>query len=1000
MREDSNRGIYSEQVPERESKMEDQKKRTPGEEYFLSPFWLTRFINRFHFLFIIGAIIIFLVGNILLYTREAYVAKNAHTFAPLSRNSRAAQEFIGVYAAGEDLEESNQDINTPVQSQAIMNWMVVLLFKYKGGDNLLTVPNLLKIGEYQEEFKRINNYGKFCLLSPNPVDPTGNHICNTMGQVTNFFPNLTQQNQDTINTLVKGYIQLPQTSIFFSKETTALDPRSKLTMSMYQFGSPIDWDGTRYKDKTDDYLDQEETFQEEFTTDVFEWAENTEGNDIEIYPSGMSLLLHEVLKVITSDIVWVFLSLMFIFFYNWLHLESLFLALWSYFHIFTCIPPSVLIVRDVFCFRMYGPSEIVITYLFIGVFCDSMFYMKDFWTHSRDLFPNAKDHPEHEKKYLEMRMAFMWKHTISPITVTHVVIGICFFASMFTPLMVVASPAGFALVCLLFNYFMIILVFPSILSMHEQYIKYNCFTVYHLYKYLLCCCCGSHTKNMETNADHHKNTQARNRDQRLESDSERENQEMERSDADYVRKGKTIIPAKNGFGWMDHFFELYYSRAIYYLKYPIVIIFLLWIGVNACLAEGMDPLESELKYMDEDHYIQKSFSMLQDYKSLPTQYSVQVYLVWGVKDLDESDNNYWDSYDIGEPVWDDDFQLAGGTTTVKQSRFLEICNIVQASPLVLNDSSAVECPMLAFKTWLGSQQPPIAFPVPDKLFMPLLINFTRMDPVGMKMTKDFLIGLEKQEDGISYKLKMMKIKAASVCKIQDSWEKFRSHRDEWEDMKDEINKRSMAGFNKMIEVAYEWAYMYDSEEYIFVAFLGLVVCSAFALLLGLVLTANLIIAFYCFVSTCGCLACIYGMMKLGGYTVAPLEINALFCILWFPLTYPLKMGYEYCNYRKRQTYGIEGERYYRTKHVLKHCGLFTFGGNIAMFLGVLPLFICELLFFHDTGAIAAFSLAYSFGFSLIFFPALLMAMGPTEDIGDVKALLDKIRGTAVRKPIK
>ena len=74
-----------------------------------------------------------------------------------------------------------------------------------------------------------------------------------------------------------------------------------------------------------------------------------------------------------------------------------------------------------------------------------------------------------------------------------------------------------------------------------------------------------------------------------------------------------------------------------------------------------------------------------------------VNLVWGVKDLDRSDVGLWDPDELGELVWDDDFDIA---PAVNQQSLLNLCDeLLNYQPQMVKESG-VNCWIKDMDEWL------------------------------------------------------------------------------------------------------------------------------------------------------------------------------------------------------------------------------------------------------------------------------------------------------------
>lgn len=94
-------------------------------------------------------------------------------------------------------------------------------------------------------------------------------------------------------------------------------------------------------------------------------------------------------------------------------------------------------------------------------------------------------------------------------------------------------------------------------------------------------------------------------------------------------------------------------------RYPIIVVLTI-IGITAIvIATQIGPLTEPDEMLPEDHPIMVTGKLLSDTFSKTSEQAgaFMVSIVWGVKDLDRSNVGLWDPTELGELVWDDDFDI-------------------------------------------------------------------------------------------------------------------------------------------------------------------------------------------------------------------------------------------------------------------------------------------------------------------------------------------------------
>ena len=437
---------------------------------------------------------------------------------------------------------------------------------YKHKENMFTVSQLLRMGELREKYKALDNQGDFCLLLPSAEEGKPSS-CFQLSPLP-FFVNATTL--PVVEGTVMGLLSNPSASFFFSKSGSLTNPKSSLTREVYKYGAPIEWEGHTYKDKLEDFYEQEDIFSRELGIHIYEWAEETMGDDVEVYAAGTAMFEYKISEYYYGQLTLAFICICLIFLYQCLHFESLFLAVAALVQAIAVFTPALMIYKGIYSFRTLGWCDLIIAFIFPGIIADNLLYIKDTWTHSKG-YVWGED--------IERRMAFTWRRCIGPVSVTHLTMIIVFASTIGTPLVLVAKAAAIGTMALIFNYFYTIMYFPAILSIHEKYIKYNCCTLYHIYVY---CCCRGKAKRMEEEA---------NSDLKQMNDS---TLDPPITKSKYIYKSKTIVARASSFGVLDRFFGVLYPVVFKYTKFWWVGLGVIWFGCNLVLSGEVEGMEGDV----------------------------------------------------------------------------------------------------------------------------------------------------------------------------------------------------------------------------------------------------------------------------------------------------------------------------------------------------------------------------------------------------------------------
>lgn len=87
----------------------------------------------------------------------------------------------------------------------------------------------------------------------------------------------------------------------------------------------------------------------------------------------------------------------------------------------------------------------------------------------------------------------------------------------------------------------------------------------------------------------------------------------------------------------------------------------------------------------------------------------------------------------------------------------------------------------------------------------------------------------------------------------------------------------------------------------------------------------------------------------------------------------------------------EKDKNKRTRDMMTVMGVSVIGGGITTLGGGLFLFGGELRFFLVMGVLVCATIGFSLAWSLLFFPALCYIAGPSNNTGNIKVFINKLR---------
>ena len=917
----------------------------------MTPNIVTRFINSKHWLILLVILILEIICIYLTISQEYMKTNKEGGNNYMARNNIRAQLFYGMLQAHIEIEESNQAISTPLQSQEVDDWSLSLIFKSRRSENIFTVENMGLVRSIEVDFNKSENLDKFCLL-------TTEGKCKNIVSPLPLFGDANEQN--IIDEIVGNLVKEANYKSFLLEGTTVESPQSQMTRSFYTMAAPINYDGRRYRDKTQDFIEQEDIYSEEFAVDVYYWGTDSIGEDVEVYVGGLALIKIALNHILQSDLNYAILSIILVWIYCTIHLKSLFISTGGMLQILFVFPFSLFIYREIYQIKQYSALQMLIIFLLLGISADNFFVFHDAWTQAFTYHQMKED--------IEKRMAYTYRRAVKAILITSGTTAVAFLSTCFSPLMPIASFGIWAATVIGIDYILTITMLPAFFSLHAKYIQNKICTLQQ-FKTYICCCIFRKQQNIQPNLE--SGNSDRNVDGLIVPEPNPEINDILENENEEVIEGK--------YGWIEWFFGEIWSKWVNKGKYFILSLFLVWIGFNIYLTTQLEELSEQEKWVDDSHYIQKCLDYTDKFYKGPQDANVPIYITWGLTGLDQEGTDYWDPDDIGHPIWDSHFDLNLHNLEEKQLRFIEICDLLEVHSLVVQGANTVTCFMKEFRTYILGKGD--VFPVPDGEFVYKFVEFTRWDINGILLRKNYNIGIIEDE---GERIQMVKIVGAANCKIYAPASYFRPLYEEWEDLIELINQGSPEGMNQAVQITERWGWLDTFSEFINSAIQGMIIAITFAFFVLLISTLNIFIAIYATISIGGIIICLMGTIKLLNWEFGVIESVSCVILIGLSVDYVVHLASHY-------THSTSNDNYNRMKYSLKYIAISILGGAITTLLAAFALYFCTIRFFTKFALLLTLNIIYAILFSLLFFSALSFALGPQNNSGNLKFYFAKLR---------
>ena len=158
-------------------------------------------------------------------------------------------------------------------------------------------------------------------------------------------------------------------------------------------------------------------------------------------------------------------------------------------------------------------------------------------------------------------------------------------------------------------------------------------------------------------------------------------------------------------------------------------------------------------------------------------------------------------------------------------------------------------------------------------------------------------------------------------------------------------------------------------------------------------TSNLVLAFYAMVTIGLIVASVLGTVYLIGWNLGIKESVAGVVVIGFSVDYTIHLGHMF-DVARSQGLTTRQEKF---AYSIRKMGETVLAGAITTAGSTVFLLACQLTFFTAMGTLIILTVAYSLGYSLLFFMPLLRIMGPEGRVGDICHFLRGLKCACCRR---
>mmetsp|Transcript_16142 Transcript_16142/g.18104 ORF Transcript_16142/g.18104 Transcript_16142/m.18104 type:complete len:977 (+) Transcript_16142:234-3164(+) len=920
------------------------------------PNWYTSNLHNHPWICIISFIIIVVLTSFLALPKMVLAGETGREYL-IWDDIRVEREDMFQLAEDEVKELNEYGEVLPLQTEHVPSWDMWIVYESRVQPTLFTVANLQHMQETEAQITSHPNYPQLCLKQLNPNNNKQFQCQPNSDTILQYFtkPYTQPQINTDVNTIATDDVIYKEAKIYLDSKFSESNQRVKYARSMYKFGAPLDVGGKRYSSFTDHEKDQIDFFRD-FTEDL---EGKINGNDSDgVYVFFYNAVWFEGIMndIVMRDFLFAVLSLGFVVMYMMIHSRSVVMPLIGMGQVICAFPVAFAVYHYVFQVHFFNMMELLSIFVILGIAADDIFVYLDAWDQSKqyDVLRNA---PIRRTSWVFMRAA-------KAMFITTFTTFCAFMATAISKIMPIAAFGIFSATLILVNYVMVVTNFAAWVVVRERCLVW--------WRQKRSNNLGK--KDQEQGKESARDIEMSNKPVSSQNNSVDASFESSKSvtsslDADLItpRPRRETERRVEKMGRLDRFFNQTYYPAVVKCRYGIIGIFIIWFVFAAIFASKMSAPTKEDEWIPDDHESVQGINRMQDYFPQGENDNAQkINLVWGLSGLEKSSSgNKWDPEYLGELVWDEEFDLS---PTKNQQYILSICEeLTQPKYSHMVKDGIVYCFMKEFKDYITSQGQ--TFPVPEDQFVSELNQYLD-SPNGNQDKVNQRIGIVNKTDLRYVAVEVIGVgDYAPASVMEPRWER-------WEDFMDDKNSDAPHGLSRGFQTSKRWRF-YSSEQLLVKnAIQGIFIAGGIAFVVIALSTMNIIIALYSIFVIAGIILSVMSVMYFNGWEFSIAESIAVVILIGFSVDYVVHLVHAYVesNYRSRLD---------RTRDALSKMGVSILGGAITTFGNGAVLFLCTGIFFVKFAWIITSTIFFALVWSLVFFPAWLIILGPENETGNL-----------------
>jgi len=545
-------------------------------------------------------------------------------------------------------------------------------------------------------------------------------------------------------------------------------------------------------------------------------------------------------------------------------------------------------------------------------------------------------------------MSWVYRRAGSAMAITSATTCSAFLCTLITPLVGVRAFGVFAAIVIFIDYALVMTLFcTSVVIYHNKFEKRSCF-----YPCSNCC------KTIDPSS-----TQKALESSELSPDGQ--DSEKDKISTFFRSKVSRIVLRTS-------------SRVI------LGVVFISWLVVAIMNTVKLEPTQETEQFLNEDHPLQKSFSILGNaFSTAEEDQGLMVYFTWGIGDVDRSGvNQLMDPDYLGSPTFNEEFSFDKQCQTDMLRACDELKTNSKYSPYIkqdgglgsvkcfveefgafsvlgnLNDCEAVKNGSWKNETWQVPQDD-----IPDMIenFIELKSCYSDNDESISAYYKD-----ELGWDGTLIRYASLALENSELDPFSTKPESFvRNQYDAMISISSDFDTymKNSCGPNYMTDTNTKFVFMNNQSIYKKSALQSSMLGLTIAFIVLLISTRVFHIAFFATLSIVCVLVSVIGTMVMLEWTLGSIE-SILICILaGFSVDYVVHLAHAYER--------ANGNTNDRIKAAFGEMGISVFNGMITSVGASIPLFFCQLQFFKKFGTFLCLTIAFSWVFANFAFMSVL-----------------------------